>query len=248
MEKEIKSCANITKCIGTISEINLEFYQKEDNVVIKGAIVLLVNNNYIRFNVMTNKKNREQYYKLIETIGIPYHFISCIDNDKYELIDTQPITVGMFGSVKITKNKEVIKKVDFIQSNNSTKLFIISNLTEYGNQATYISLANNNSKCGINTKLQGIVYKFEKDCYTSIIIPNNSDINIIKIKCLQDVTIGKLYDFQLEWKCGYKLIDNIVSNTDKSEFIIIGRKELEYQYDVSALRNMIKIYEIKNSN
>jgi hypothetical protein len=250
MSKEIKSCANIIKCIGTISEFNLEFYQKEDNVVVRGSVVLLVNDSYIRFNIFTNKKQSEQYYSLLETIGIPYHFIQSIDKDNYELDKSvQAITVGMCGSVKIVKDKQVLKQVNLKQSTNPTTLFIRSNLTEYGNQSTYINRADNKAKCGISISLQGIMYKWDKDSYgyANIIIPTDSDIKIIKIRCLQDITVGKLYDFQLEWNKGYEINDNIISNVESSGFQIVGRKELDYQYDEYALRNMIKIYEIKHS-
>jgi hypothetical protein len=247
MTKEIKSCANITKCIGTISEINLEFYQKEDNVVVRGSVVLLVDESYIRFNIFTNKKQSEQYYSLLETIGIPYHFIQSIDKDSYELDKSvQAITVGMCGSVKIVKDKQVLKQVNLNQSHNPTKLFIISNLTEYGNQSTYINRADNKAKCGISISLQGIVYKLNNG-YADMIIPTDSDIRIVKIKCLQDADIGKTYDFQLEWNKGYEIDDNIISNVESSGFQIIGLNELDYQYDEYTLRNMIKIYEIKHS-
>ena len=247
MNKEIKSCANITKCIGTISEINLEFYQKDDNVIVRGAVILLVNNEYIRFNIFTNKKMAESYYTLLETIGIPYKFISSIDKDKYDL-DIEPITVGMCGSVKIVKDKEILSRVDFYQSKRPTKLFIISNITEYGNRVTYISRANIEAKCGISSKLEGIPYKHD-DNYYDIILPNaNVDIHIVKIKCLVDLTIGKLYNFQLEWNKGYDIKDNIISNVETSGFQIVNKEELDYQYDRDTLRNMIKIYEIKNNN
>lgn len=249
MSKEIKSCANITKCIGTISEINLEFYQKEDNVVVRGSVVLLVDESYIRFNIFTNKKQSESYYSLLETIGIPYKFISSIDKDEYELDSSvEPILVGMCGSVKIVKDKEVLSQVNFNQSKHPTKLFVISNLSEYGNQSTYISRANVKSKCAIATSLQGIPYKYADNYYCNIILPNsNSDIHIVKIKCLTDLTIGKLYDFQIEWNKGYEINNNIVSNVESSGFQIVGRKELDYQYDVNSMRNMIKIYEIKHN-
>lgn len=251
MSKEIKSCANITKCIGTISEINLEFYQKDDNVVVRGAVVLLVDESYIRFNIFTNKKQSESYYSLLETIGIPYKFISSIDKDSYELDKSvEPILVGMCGSVKIVKDKEVLSQVNFNQSKNPTKLFVISNLSEYGNQATYISRAIPRAKSNISISLQGIMYKWDKDKYgyANIIIPNRDmDIKIVKIKCLTDLTIGKLYDFQIEWNKGYEINDNIVSNVESSGFQIVGRKELDYQYDVNSMRNMIKIYEIKHN-
>ena len=247
MSKEIKNCANIIKCIGTISEFNLEFYQKEDNVVVRGSIVLLVNDLYVRFNIFTNKKQSEQYYSLLETIGIPYHFIQSIDKDGYELDNSvQAITVGVCGSVKIVKDKQVLKQVNLNQCANPTKLFIISNLTEYGNQSTYINRADNKVKCGISISLQGIVYKLDND-YADIIIPNDSDIRIVKIKCLRDADIGKTYDFQLEWNKGYEINDNIISNVESSGFQIVGLNELDYQYDEYTLKNMIKIYEIKHS-
>lgn len=247
MTKEIKNCANIIKCIGTISEINLEFYQKEDNVVVRGSVVLLVNDSYIRFNIFTNKKQSEQYYSLLETIGIPYHFIQSIDKDSYELDKSvQAITVGMCGSVKIVKDKQVLKQVNLNQCENPTKLFIISNLTEYGNQSTYINRANNKAKYGISISLQGIIYKLDNG-YADIIIPTDSDIRIVKIKCLRDADIGKTYDFQLEWNKGYEINDNIISNVESSGFQIVGLNELDYQYDEYALKNMIKIYEIKHS-
>jgi hypothetical protein len=143
-------------------------------------------------------------------------------------------------------SSDLLKQVNLNQSANPTKLFIISNLTEYGNQATYINRAIPRAKSNISISLQGIIYKLDNG-YADIIIPTDSDIRIVKIKCLRDADIGKTYDFQLEWNKGYEINDNIISNVESSGFQIVGLNELDYQYDEYALRNMIKIYEIKHS-
>ena len=84
---KLKDCANTIKCIGTISEILIDFIPKQDNIILKGSIVLHVNDSYIRFNFFTNKKMKNEYYDMIELFGIPYEYIKSIDKDKYTLFE-----------------------------------------------------------------------------------------------------------------------------------------------------------------
>ena len=251
MNIEIKSCVNIVKCIGTISEFNLEFHPREDNIIVRGQMVIESNGSYIRFNVFTTKKMKEQYYKLLEIVGIPHSFISSIDKDEYVLFET-PITVGMCGSVKIMNDKTVVKKVDFIQSNRPTKMFIISKLNEYGNQITYLSRSKNEDY--IQANVQGIPYKIDDDYIT--FISTDKSINVNMIKCRYDksiydkiksIELGSICYLKLEWDNGYEINDNIVSGCTQSGFKLTDIKSTEYVQDVNTVRNLIKIYNIKNN-
>ena len=85
---KLKDCANMVKCIGTISEILIDFIPKQDNIILKGSIVLHVNDSYIRFNFFTNKKMTTEYYDMIELFGIPYEYIQSIDNEGYVLFES----------------------------------------------------------------------------------------------------------------------------------------------------------------
>ena len=47
-----KDCANIVRCVGSVSELNIEIYKKENNnIVIKGENILKVKGDYIKFNL-----------------------------------------------------------------------------------------------------------------------------------------------------------------------------------------------------
>ena len=251
MNTEIKSCANTVKCIGAISEFNLEFYPKEDNIIVRGQMVVESNGSYIRFNVFTTKKMKEQYYKLLEIVGIPHSFISSIDEDEYILFE-EPIIVGMCGSVKIMNDKTIIKKVDFIQSNRPTKMFIISKLNEYGNQITYLSRSKNDDY--IQASVQGIPYKIEDNFIT--FISTDKSINVNMIKCRYDkglydkiksIPLGSICYLNLEWDNGYEINGNVVSGCVQSGFKLTDIKSTGFIQDVNTVKSLIKIYNIKNN-
>ena len=239
MTTDNKSCVNIVKCIGTISEINVELYP---NGNVSCAIVLKVVDNYIRFNLFCNKKyNNQLYYQLLEAIGIPHHFISCIDKDKYEL-SASPIEVDMCGSVKIMKDKKTIhSQVELNRTSKPTKLFLIANINEYGLQVTYI--ARSKSKEYIDAKLQGIIC----DDNGTIFIPTDT---IVKFKMDRQLPYerGIVYNLNLKWDNGLNIdCNNIISNVDSSGFIIVDIDATDMSYDTNTIDTLIRINEIKHS-
>lgn len=253
MDNELKVCTNIVKCIGAISEINVEFIKKDNgDVNIRGSIVLSINDDYIKFNIFTSKKMNERYYNIIETLGIPYSFISNIDKDEYK-INVNPITVGMVGSAKIIENDTIVKKVDFNQSNNPTKLFIISNLSQYGNQSTYVSRVEGKKSDAINVLLQGILYKMDKDYIHFVLTSKNSDIKIIKLSYDKDI-VNKvksikqfsLYDLSLKWDKGFDIQDNIVVGSRIVGYKLIDISPTDDICDKDKIKTLVQIYNINH--
>ena len=249
MEDDIKSCVNITKCVGTISELNLEFHQKNESIIVKGAVVLSINGDYIRFNIFASSKMADQYYRIIETFSIPYSFISSIDKNKYTL-NTQPITVGLMGSVKIMKDNAEISKINFNVSDNPTNLFIISNFNKYGHQATYIARSKQENKQEISTKIQGVINEVNKEYVEIGIINKDLDIEIDQLKYDDKLNLVKdntLCDLDLIWDKGFEINNDIVYDNNKSGYKLIGFKKLDYEYDSNLIKRLVKIYKITNN-
>ena len=243
MNNDNKSCVNIIKCIGTISEINIEFYP---NGNVHTTIILSINGDSVRFNQFINKKyNNEQYYQLLETIGIPYKFISCIDNDEYELSDgIKPIELSMIGSVKIMNGKNNVRsQVDFNRTSRPTKLFVISTLNEYGLNMTYMSRTSKQSY--ISPNIQGVIYRIEND-YATVVI--NQDI-IVEFRCdesvVDKIVYNEICNFKLTWDNGYDIIDDVISNVKQSGFRLIDIKSTGIGYDKGTMDTLVKIYDIK---
>lgn len=252
MNTEIKSCANVIKCVGTISEINIEFEKVDNSVKIRGSIVLLVNDSYIRFNLFSSKMFSKQYYTILETVGIPYSFISCIDKDSYKL-SKNTVTVGMFGTVKIVEGKTVLKRVDLFQSDKPSKLFVIANMDEYGNKITYMD--NSNLEPYIEANIQGIPYQISNRHVTFISTNKDSDVSMLKFRYdylikdnIKAIELGSICDLKLEWDKGYDISDNVVTGSKTSGFRMTDIRSTGYVYETSVIRNLIKIYNIKKGS
>ena len=232
MTTDIKSCANIVKCIGTISEINIEFYP---NGNIRGVVVL---NKSMRVNLFA-LQHSGLYYNILETIGIPYHFISTVDKIPYELSE-KPIVVGMVGSVKIMQDKKtVIKQVDLNRTSRPNKLFIIANMTEYGLQATYVARTVN--KDYVFTNIQGVL------CDNDVIFIPTETIIKVRYDKIFEYERGRIYDLSLVWDMGYDIDCNIISNVNGSGFRLVDIHETDMRYDTDTIDTLIKIYEFKKA-
>lgn len=241
----LKDCANMVKCIGTISEILIEFIPKQDNIILKGSIVLHVNDSYIRFNFFTNKKMKNDYYDMIELFGIPYEYIQSIDNDSYVLFEDL-IQCELSGKIKVgTKEYN-------LSNHNPNKLFAIANINEYGNNITYAKRSNN--KCGLGVKLQGVLYKADIDRHMLIIINStkDGDVKFINLRyddslmCkLKQVKIGTICDMNVLWDNGYELNGNIVSNTVGASYKLIDINATDVVYDKDTIKDIMKLYEIE---
>lgn len=248
---KLKNCANTIKCIGTISEILIEFIPKQDNIILKGSIVLHVNDSYIRFNFFTNKKMKNEYYDMIELFGIPYEYIESIDNDKYTLFEDL-IQCELCGKIRVWIDKD--NKFDYnIPSNHkSDKLFVISNLNEYGNNITYAKRSTN--KCGLGVQLQGVIYKANTVNHTLTIINSTKDGDVKFINLRYDdelfdrllkIKVGTVCDMNIIWDKGYELNDNIVSNTIGASYKLIDIEETDIVYSKDTIKDIIQLYEIE---
>ena len=246
----LTDCANTIKCIGTISEILIEFIPKQDNIILKGSIVLHVNDSYIRFNFFTNKKMKNEYYDMIELFGIPYEYIKSIDKDEYTLFENL-IQCEMCGKVRVWLDKET--KVDYNTPNtHADKLFCISNINEYGNNITYAKRST--KRCGLGVKLQGVVYKANIDKHMLTIVNSNKDGDVKfiqmryddKLFCkLKQVKVGSICDFNIVWDNGYEIEDNIVSNTIGSSYKIMDFTTTDVVYDRNTIKDLIQLYQIE---
>ena len=242
---KLTNCANTVKCIGTISEILIEFIPKQDNIILKGSIVLHVNDSYIRFNFFTNKKMASEYYDMIELFGIPYEYIQSIDNDSYTLFEDL-IQCELSGKVKVGTNEYNLS------NRKADKLFVIANINEYGNNITYAKRSNN--KCGLCVKLQGVIYKANTKNHTLTIINStkDGDVKFINIRYdnkifdrLLKIKVGTVCDMNVVWDNGYELNENIVSNTIGASYKLIDIKETDIIYDKQTIKDIIQLYEIE---
>lgn len=254
---KLTNCANTVKCIGTISEILIEFIPRQDNIILKGSIVLQVNDSYIRFNFFTNKKMSTEYYDMIELFGIPYEYISSIDKDKYTIFE-ELIQCQLCGKIKVWSDKD--NKVEYdISNKKADKLFVIANLNEYGNNITYAKRSI--KKCGLGVKLQGVIYKANTDNHTLTMINStkDGDVKFINIRYdeelfdrLLQIKRGTVCDMNVIWDKGYELNDNIVSNTIGASYKLIDIKETDVIYDKQTIKDIMQLYEIeqevKNKN
>lgn len=247
---EFQDCINTVKGVGTISEINVEFKKTIDNVLLYGSIILSINSEDIRFNFFTSKKFRHDYYSILETIGIPYSFISTIDKDKYTL-EQNPIVVSKMGSVKIIdSNKNILKNTNFIQDSNATKLFIIGKIDEYGNKITHIDRTSKEEILSLRT--QGIPYKFSSDYIEFIIINKSTEVEIIRMNCkikvlekVKKIPVGSICDLKLKWNKGYDIYDNIITNVKKSCFELIDILPTDNIQDKDSINNLVKMHDIR---
>ena len=240
----------MVKCIGTISEILVEFIPRNDNIILKGSIVLHVNNSYIRFNFFTNKKMKNEYYDMIELFGIPYDYIKSIDNDEYTLFEDL-IQCEMCGKIRVWLDKET--KVDYnVHNINADKLFCISNINEYGNNITYAKRST--KRCGIGVKLQGVVYKANTDKHMLTIINSNKDgdVKFIQMRYddelmdrLKQIKVGSVCDFNVTWDNGYRIEDNIVSDTIGASYKIVDFTTTDVVYDKDTITDLIQLYKIE---
>ena len=196
---KLTNCANTVKCIGTISEILIEFIPKQDNIILKGSIVLHVNDSYIRFNFFTNKKMANEYYDMIELFGVPYEYIQSIDNDSYTLFEDL-IQCELSGKIKVVTNEYNLA------NHKADKLFVIANTNEYGNNITYAKRSAN--KCGLGVKLQGVIYKANtiKHILTIINSTKDGDVKFIDIRYeeslmdkLRKIKAGTICDMNVVW-------------------------------------------------
>ena len=247
---KLTNCANTIKCIGTISEILIEFIPKQDNIILKGSIVLQVNGSYIRFNFFTNKKMKNDYYDMIELFGIPYEYIESIDNDKYTLFEDL-IQCELCGKIKVWNNKD--NKIEYnIHNDKPNKLFVVVNLNEYGNNITYAKRSNN--KCGLGVRLQGVIYKANTVNHTLTIINStkDGDVKFINLRyeeelfdSLLKIKVGAVCDMNVIWDKGYELNENIVSNTIGASYKLIDIKETDVVYSKDTIKDIIQLYEIE---
>ena len=246
----LKDCANMVKCIGTISEILIDFIPKQDNIILKGSIVLHVNDSYIRFNLFTNKKMKNDYYDMIELFGIPYEYIQSIDNDKYVLFEDL-IQCEMCGKIRVWNDNET-KKEYIIPNNQADKIFCISNINEYGNNITYAKRST--KRCGLGVQLQGVIYKANLNKHMLTIINSNKDgdVKFIQMRYddelmdkLKQMRVGSVCDFNIIWDNGYKIKDNIVSNTIGASYKLIDFDMTDVVYDKDTIKDLIQLYNIE---
>ena len=246
----LTDCANIVKGIGTISEIVIDFIPKQYNIILKGSIILHIDDSYIRFNFFTNKKMRNEYYDMIELFGIPYKYIESIDKDKYTL-NERLIQCEMCGKVRIHIDKD--NRIEYnISNKNPNKLFVIANVNEYGNNITYAKRSI--KQCGLGIKLQGVLYKANIKNHIVTIINSNKDgdVKFIDIRYdenlidrLKEITIGSVCDFNIIWDKGYKIDENIVSDTIGASYKLIDIKETDVVYSKDTIKDIIQLYEIE---
>ena len=240
----------MVKCIGTISEILIDFIPKQDNIILKGSIVLHVNDSYIRFNLFTNKKMKNDYYDMIELFGIPYEYIQSIDNDKYVLFEDL-IQCEMCGKIRVWNDNET-KKEYIIPNNQADKIFCISNINEYGNNITYAKRST--KRCGLGVQLQGVIYKANLNKHMLTIINSNKDgdVKFIQMRYddelmdkLKQMRVGSVCDFNIIWDNGYKIKDNIVSNTIGASYKLIDFDMTDVVYDKDTIKDLIQLYNIE---
>lgn len=247
---KLTNCANTVKCIGTISEILIEFIPKQDNIILKGSIILQVNDSYIRFNFFTNKKMSTEYYDMIELFGIPYEYIKSIDKDEYTLFEDL-IQCEMCGKIKVWTDKE--NKVEYdIPNKHSDKIFCISNINEYGNNITYAKRST--KPCGLGILLQGVIYKANTITKTLTVINStkDGDVKFINIRYddklfdrLLKIKRGTVCDMKLVWDNGYELNDNIVSNTIGASYKLMDFDMTDVIYNKETIKDLIQLYEIE---
>ena len=247
---KLKDCANMVKCIGTISEILIDFIPKQDNIILKGSIVLHVNDSYIRFNFFTNKKMKSEYYDMIELFGIPYEYIQSIDNDRYVLFE-ELIQCELGGKIRVWNDKES-KKEYVISNNKADKIFCISNINEYGNNITYAKRSA--KQCGLGIRLQGVIYKANIDKHILTIVNSNKDgdVKFIELRYddelmdkLKKMKVGSVCDFNITWDKGYEIDENIVSNTIGANYKLIDFDMTDVVYNKDTIKDLIQLYEIE---
>ena len=240
----------MVKCIGTISEILIDFIPKQDNIILKGSIVLHVNDSYIRFNLFTNKKMKNDYYDMIELFGIPYEYIQSIDNDKYVLFEDL-IQCEMCGKIRVWNDNET-KKEYIIPNNQADKIFCISNINEYGNNITYAKRST--KRCGLGVQLQGVIYKANLNKHMLTIINSNKDgdVKFIQMRYddelmdrLKKIKVGSVCDFNVTWDNGYRIEDNIVSDTIGASYKIVDFTTTDVVYDKDTIKDLIQLYNIE---
>lgn len=247
---KLTNCANTVKCIGTISEILIEFIPRQDNIILKGSVILRVNDSYIRFNFFTNKKMKSEYYDIIELFGIPYEYIKSIDKDEYTLFEDL-IQCEMCGKIKVWTDKE--NKIEYnISNNHADKLFVIANINEYGNNITYAKRST--KSCGLGILLQGVIYKANTITKTLTVINStkDGDVKFINIRYedklfdrLLKINRGTVCDMKLVWDNGYELNDNIVSNTIGASYKLTDIRETDVIYDSQTIKDLIQLYQIE---
>lgn len=247
---KLTNCANTVKCIGTISEILIEFIPRQDNIILKGSIILQVNDSYIRFNFFTNKKMTNEYYDMIELFGIPYEYIQTIDKDKYTIFE-ELIQCQLCGKIKVWSDKD--NKVEYnISNKKADKLFVIANLNEYGNNITYAKRSI--KKCGLGVKLQGVIYKANTETHMLTLINStkDGDVKFINIRYdeelfdrLLQIKSGTVCDMNVIWDNGYELNDNIVSNTIGANYKLTDIIETNVIYDSQTIKDLIQLYQIE---
>ena len=240
----------MVKCIGTISEILIDFIPKQDNIILQGSVVLHVNDSYIRFNLFTNKKMKNDYYDMIELFGIPYEYIQSIDNDKYVLFEDL-IQCEMCGKIRVWNDNET-KKEYIIPNNQADKIFCISNINEYGNNITYAKRST--KRCGLGVQLQGVIYKANLNKHMLTIINSNkdSDVKFIQMRYddelmdrLKQIKVGSVCDFNVTWDNGYRIEDNIVSDTIGASYKIVDFTTTDVVYDKDTIKDLIQLYNIE---
>lgn len=247
---KLTNCANTVKCIGTISEILIEFIPRQDNIILKGSVILRVNDSYIRFNFFTNKKMKSEYYDMIELFGIPYEYIQSIDNDRYVLFE-ELIQCELGGKIRVWNDKES-KKEYVISNNKADKIFCISNINEYGNNITYAKRST--KQCGLGIRLQGVIYKANIDKHILTIINSNKDgdVKFIELRYddelmdkLKKMKVGSVCDFNITWDKGYEIDENIVSNTIGANYKLIDFDMTDVVYNKDTIKDLIQLYEIE---
>jgi hypothetical protein len=241
---KIKKCANIIKCVGILSEIKLDYIHTKDNIICKGYFVLRIDNKYIKFNVFTNKKSIENYYDLIEIMGVQYDFFKQVDNDNYTL-DEQLIKVGLSGRINLYQDKILTNSISLKPTKRPTSLFVVGKLTEYGCQSTYVQRTNVNNY--IEFELQGIPHKLQDNLLTLVLVSNSNDnyAKVIELKYYGD----KIYDdticnLKLKYNKPYDIQDNVISNVHKFEFIVDDIIPTENKVDDKIIQQAIIEYNI----
>lgn len=242
--QQANTCVSTIRCVGTLSELNIEIYRKNDSVVLKGGVVLHTNSDYVKFNIIATKSFNQLYYKILNTIGIPYSFISNIDETPYK-VERILARLSTHGRIKLIENDEIIDEIELRKSNNPIKLFVIANMDEYGYKLSYMERSRKEDYLETNVKL--IPYKYNNDYIYGAIVGYNQNINIIKLKYdipLNNIKGGYLYDTLIRYENGIEMEDDLILNVKSNGFKIIDMKQLDKAYDYQELQTMIEINEL----
>jgi hypothetical protein len=193
---------------------------------------------------------KNEYYDMIELLGISYKYIELIDKDKYTLFE-ELVQCELCGKIRVWLDSD--NKIDYnIHNDKPNKLFVVANLNEYGNNITYAKRSI--KKCGLGVRLQGVIYKANTVNHILTIINSTKDGDVKFINLRYDdelfdrllkIKVGTVCDMNIIWDKGYELNENIVSNTIGASYKLIDIKETDIVYSKDTIKDIIQLYEIE---